>query len=87
MNEKMIQNYLILLLHAHKCLKKIDSERNCQIKDCCQFRELLMHINECTLLNQKNCIKMNCNLGKQLLFHWINCKNSKCSICLPIKSI
>ena len=83
-NEKFkpYQQQLALLLHAHKCSKRAQSE--CKMGVCCViYRQILVHINECK--SDLICRKAFCVTSKKIISHWILCADKECLMCSPLK--
>ncbi len=83
-NEKfrLVQKQLALLLHAHKCLKRLKSE--CHMGVYCEIsRQILAHINECS--SDLTCTKAFCIASKKIISHWIYCTDKQCAMCSPLK--
>ena len=80
---KNLRQHLLILLHAHKCQSKLDTE--CKVPFCATMRGVLEHMKSCRVVGQWQCPVQHCTSSCKILAHWKSCKKQSCHVCAPLK--
>ena len=90
---KPIQQQLGLLLHAHRCRRKIQelvssgvNIQPCTLLLCRTMKNVLNHMTSCCPVIDKSCPIPCCYTSRQIIAHWKTCSLSDCLLCLPLKN-
>lgn len=83
---KIIQQHMVLLMHAYKCQKRQNEHSNtidCTVRHCKTLTEVLSHMANCKM--EKDCLVDHCSTSRTLISHWKSCIRAECPICLPMR--
>ena len=82
---KMIQNQLVILIHAAKCQKPhYENSTTCHIPHCRTMKNVLEHLPTCTM--GRSCTMGHCSSSRHIIAHWKQCKRPDCAVCQPLKN-
>ncbi len=70
--------HLLILHHSAKC------RSFCDKRNCLYFKSLWKHMSRC---NNDQCLRSGCRSSREILSHYIECKDFFCKICLPVRYV
>jgi E1A/CREB-binding protein len=87
--EKILQQQLVIILHAHNCQVKeiMDTENTyrCNLPYCQVMKETISHMRCCKDLD--NCMFPHCESSQELIAHYKSCVRKSCFVCAPARRV
>lgn len=83
---KLIQQQIVLLLHALKCQNRENADPNaapCELRHCRTMKDVHNHLQNCRTI--KDCCVPHCSSSRQILAHWEHCTRLDCAVCIPLR--